>query len=139
MSSLKAKIKPRKHDISGPASLIYSRFWGFLAVTVSSGILSTPQGLAELIPLIKCCSVFFQGASVVWAWFTPITPAPCPSPSSTCPSTSTGSSSGRALASSSSASSSVVTASGKGQQQSVKLFQPQMEDNGGWGNTKRKS
>lgn len=125
MSFLKAMIKPRKQDISGAATLIYSKF--FYSNNSRFFLISHSQQQCPLntsrshwaLPNNKQCSDFFQGASVVWAWFTPITPAPCPSPSSTCPSTSTGSSLGRASVSSSSASSSVVTASGKGQQQTA--------------------
>lgn len=74
----------------------------------------SPGGHAELLLSFNSGSGFFQGASAVWAWFTPTTPAPCPSPSSTCLWTSTGSSLAQASVSSSSASSSVVTASGTG-------------------------
>lgn len=72
-----------------------------------------------LVPFLffNIASVFVQGASVVWDWFTPTSRARCrPSPSRTCPSTSTWSSSGRASLCSSSASSSAVTSSGEKKQ-----------------------
>lgn len=72
-----------------------------------------------LVPFLflNIASVFVQGASVVWDWFTPTSRAQCrPSPSRTCPSTSTWLSSGRASSCSSSASSSAVTSSGERKQ-----------------------
>lgn len=72
-----------------------------------------------LVPFLflNIASVFVQGASVVWDWFTPTSRAQCrPSPSRTCPSTSTWLSSGRASLCSSSASSSAVTSSGEQEQ-----------------------
>lgn len=72
-----------------------------------------------LVPflILNIASVFVQGASVVWDWFTPTSRAQCrPSPSRTCPSTSTWLSSGRASLCSSSASSSAVTSSGEQEQ-----------------------
>lgn len=72
-----------------------------------------------LVPFLflNIASVFVQGASVVWDWFTPTSRVQCrPSPSRTCPSTSTWLSSGRASLCSSSASSSAVTSSGEQEQ-----------------------
>lgn len=66
---------------------------------------------------LNMASLFVQGASVDWDWFTPTSRARCrPSPSRTCPSTFTWLSSGRASLCSSSASSSAVTSSGEKEQ-----------------------